>query len=80
MILNELFVNLLEPIIKFMETKYYAKEPPPDQQSRVVEIPVFRSGDSSKESVVTVYTRDGSARSGVHYEPLAKVLFNLGTL
>ena len=60
-------------MIKFMESKYYAKEPPPDEESRVVEIPVFRAGDTSEKSVITVYTRDGSARSGIHYEPLAKV-------
>lgn len=64
---------MLEPVIKFMETKFYAKEPPPDEESRLVEIPIFRSGDTSKDSVVTVYTKDGSAKSGIHYEPFAKV-------
>ena len=56
-----------------MNTKFYAKEPPPDVESRLVEIPVFRSGDTSKDSIVTAYTRDGSAKSGIHYEPFAKV-------
>lgn len=61
-----------QPVIKFMNTKFYAKEPPSDVESRVVEIPVFRSGDTSRDSVVMAYTRDGSAKSGVHYEPFAK--------
>lgn len=56
-----------------MNTKFYAKEPPSDVESRVVEIPVFRSGDTSKDSIVMAYTRDGSAKSGIHYEPFAKV-------
>ena len=32
-----------------------------------------RTGDKSKESVVTVFTQDGSAKAGIHYEPQAKV-------
>ena len=69
--------SVSEPIIKFMNTKFYAKEPPSDVESRVVEIPVFRSGDTSKDSIVMAYTRDGSAKSGIHYEPFAKVSTHL---
>ncbi len=64
----------LEPIIKFMKTKYYVKEPASEQRLKYIEIPVMRAGDPSKVSAVTVHTKDGSARSGIHYEPLAKVI------
>ena len=34
---------------------------------------ILRSGDSSSDLNVRVSTKDGSARSGIHYEPFSKM-------
>lgn len=38
----------------------------------VVKIPILRTGDASKVSVVRVHTKDGSATSGEDYNPLSE--------
>jgi hypothetical protein len=40
---------------------------PRKQGSLILKVPVVRRGDVSKESIVRVYSRDGSAKSGTDY-------------
>lgn len=62
---------LSEPIIKFAETKFSASEPKEPGQVTLVKIPIRRTGDSSKVSLVRVHTKDGSAISGEDYHPIS---------
>lgn len=61
------------PVIGFEEKRFYVREPSSSEKVRTITIPVQRKGDASKASYVTVHTKDGSARSGKSFEPLAKV-------
>ncbi|XP_077984509.1 extracellular matrix protein 3-like [Glandiceps talaboti] len=60
-----------KPIIKFAETRYSVDEPKVQDDIAIVKIPVIRMGDTSQTSVVRVHTKDGSAKSGVDYNPLS---------
>lgn len=62
------------PVIGFEEKRFYVREPSSSEKVRTITIPVQRKGDASKASYVTVHTKDGSARSGKSFEPLAKRL------
>lgn len=62
----------LEPIIRFLETKYSVSEPKEAGAVETVRIPVVRLGDTSKVSVVRVHTKDGSAVSGEDYYPVSQ--------
>uniref|UniRef100_H3AF05 FRAS1 related extracellular matrix 2 n=2 Tax=Latimeria chalumnae TaxID=7897 RepID=H3AF05_LATCH len=59
-------------IIKFGETKFSVSEPKEPGQITVIKIPVLRLGDTSKVSIVRVHTKDGSATSGVDYNPVSE--------
>ncbi|XP_033106875.1 extracellular matrix protein 3-like [Anneissia japonica] len=63
-----------KPIIKFKETRYNVDEPTDDSEEAVAKITVVRLGDTSKTSVVRVYTKDGSAKSGYDYDALSRKL------
>ncbi len=66
--------DLLSPeaIIRFGATKFSVSEPSESGQISVVRIPVQRTGDTSKVSVVRVHTKDGSASSGEDYHPISE--------
>lgn len=66
------FPTILEPVIKFGETKFSISEPKDPGQLVVIEIPVIRLGDTSKVSIVRVHTKDGSATSGEDYHPVSE--------
>lgn len=62
----------LEPIIRFLETKFSVSEPKEAGAVATVRVPVVRVGDTSKVSVVRVHTKDGSAVSGEDYYPVSQ--------
>lgn len=62
----------IEPIIRFVETKFSVTEPKEASTVATVRIPVVRVGDTSKVSVVRVHTKDGSAVSGEDYYPVSQ--------
>ncbi|XP_051539722.1 FRAS1-related extracellular matrix protein 2-like isoform X4 [Myxocyprinus asiaticus] len=71
--------NSDKPIIKFAETKFSVSEPKESGQMMLVKIPICRTGDTSKVSVVQVHTKDGSAISGEDYHPISQdVEFKVG--
>lgn len=76
--LNESIVTVHDigdrPIIKFPETRFTVSEPLDPEGVTIVHIPVIRMGDTSQTSVVRVYTKDGSAKSGIDYNPLSQEL------
>ncbi|XP_077574702.1 FRAS1-related extracellular matrix protein 3 [Stigmatopora nigra] len=61
-----------KPIIRFSEIKFSVREPQVKGEAAYVKIPVLRTGDASKMSVVRVHTKDGSATSGEDYNPLSE--------
>ncbi|XP_052422928.1 FRAS1-related extracellular matrix protein 2a isoform X2 [Carassius gibelio] len=63
--------NTDKPIIKFAETKFSVSEPKESGQMTLVKIPIRRTGDTSKVSLVRVHTKDGSAISGEDYHPIS---------
>ncbi|XP_071950665.1 extracellular matrix protein 3-like [Antedon mediterranea] len=63
-----------KPVIKFKETRYNADEPTDEDEEVSVKITVVRLGDTSKTSIVRVYTKDGSAKSGYDYDAFSKRL------
>ncbi|XP_033631977.1 extracellular matrix protein 3-like [Asterias rubens] len=70
-------------VIKFPETRFSVNEPLSEDDVSTVTIPVIRMGDLSQTSVVRVFTKDGSAKSGVDYNPLSQRLefgFNVSRL
>ncbi|KAG1928449.1 FRAS1-related extracellular matrix protein 2a isoform X1 [Pimephales promelas] len=73
--MNEMLIKINDktdkPIIKFAETKFSASEPKESDQVTLVKIPIRRTGDSSKVSLVRVHTKDGSAISGEDYHPIS---------
>lgn len=73
---NETLVKIKDDadkaIIRFGATKFSVSEPSESGQISVVRIPVQRTGDTSKVSVVRVHTKDGSASSGEDYHPISE--------
>lgn len=67
-----LILSTLEPIIRFLDTKFSVNEPKEASAVATVKIPVVRVGDTSKVSVVRVHTKDGSAVSGEDYYPVSQ--------
>ena len=63
---------LTESIIKFPETRFSVNEPLSEDEVSTVRIPVIRMGDLTQTSVVRVFTKDGSAKSGMDYNPLSQ--------
>ncbi|KAA0703978.1 FRAS1-related extracellular matrix protein 2 ECM3 -like protein [Triplophysa tibetana] len=64
--------NSDKPIIKFAETKFSVSEPKESGQVMLVKIPIRRTGDTSRVSLVRVHTKDGSAVSGQDYHPISQ--------
>uniref|UniRef100_A0A8C7CEK8 Fraser extracellular matrix complex subunit 1 n=1 Tax=Oncorhynchus kisutch TaxID=8019 RepID=A0A8C7CEK8_ONCKI len=62
------------PTIKFEQTSYQVREPPGPDGVEVLHIKVVRTGDQDRTSKVRCSTRDGSAQSGVDYNPKSRVL------
>ena len=72
-----------EPIIGFTKTIYDVTEPKRDNDGReeaTVTVLVARHGDTSKQSIVRVYTKDGNAESGKDYNPLSTGEWEVDTL
>ncbi len=70
-------------VIKFPTTRFNVNEPLSEDDVSTVRIEVIRMGDLSQTSVVRVFTKDGSAKSGVDYNPLSQQLefgFNVSEL
>lgn len=62
------------PTIEFEEAAYEVREPPDPDSVAVLNIKVIRKGDQNRTSKVRCSTRDGSAQSGVDYNPKSRVL------
>lgn len=56
----------------FGEAKFSVNEPKENGQVSILKIPVLRTGDPSKVSIVRVHTKDGSATSGDDYHPISE--------
>ncbi|XP_061586644.1 extracellular matrix protein FRAS1 isoform X2 [Cololabis saira] len=62
------------PTIEFEQTSYQVREPPGPDGVEVLNIKVIRRGDLDRTSKIRCSTRDGSAQSGVDYNPKSRVL------
>lgn len=62
----------LVPRIGFAKTTFEVVEPEHEDEEVFVSIPVVRTGDLSKVSVVRFFTKDGNAESGRDYNPVSK--------
>ncbi|XP_073717143.1 extracellular matrix organizing protein FRAS1 [Misgurnus anguillicaudatus] len=67
------------PTIEFEQASFQVREPPGPDGIEVLNIKVIRKGDLDRTSKIRCSTRDGSAQSGVDYNPKSRVLkFNPG--
>lgn len=72
-------VPLAAPTIEFEQASYQVREPSGPDGLEVLNIKVIRKGDLDRTSKIRCSTRDGSAQSGVDYNPKSRVLkFNPG--
>ncbi|XP_041854892.1 extracellular matrix protein FRAS1 [Melanotaenia boesemani] len=62
------------PTIEFEQASYQVREPPGPDGVEVLNIKVIRRGDLDRTSKIRCSTRDGSAQSGVDYNPKSRVL------
>eukprot|EP00057_Strongylocentrotus_purpuratus_P020370 XP_011674844.1 PREDICTED: extracellular matrix protein FRAS1 [Strongylocentrotus purpuratus] len=62
------------PTLQFERMAYSVREPSGQDSTNYVDIRVIRTGDHNRTSSVRCSTRDGSAKSGVDYEPYSKIL------
>ncbi|XP_046872768.1 extracellular matrix protein FRAS1 isoform X2 [Hypomesus transpacificus] len=62
------------PSVQFEQASYQVREPPGPDGVEVLSIKVFRRGDQDRTSKVRCSTRDGSAQSGIDYNPKSRVL------
>ncbi|XP_029366253.1 extracellular matrix organizing protein FRAS1 isoform X2 [Echeneis naucrates] len=62
------------PTIEFEQASYQVREPPGPDGVEVLNIKVIRRGDLDRTSKIRCSTRDGSAQSGVDYNPNSRVL------
>ncbi|CAM4540352.1 unnamed protein product [Leuciscus chuanchicus] len=62
------------PTIEFEQASYQVREPPGPDGIEVLNIKVIRKGDLDRTSKIRCSTRDGSAQSGVDYNPKSRVL------
>ena len=73
--LNIIYIFLLPaPTLQFERMAYSVREPGGQDETIFIDIRVMRTGDQNRTSSVRCSTRDGSAKSGVDYEPYSKVL------
>ena len=69
------------PRVHFEKPAYSVQEPSAGDQITTVTIKIMRLGDISKTAEVRCSTQDGSAMSGVDYNPKSQILyFKEGTL
>uniref|UniRef100_A0A672YIC3 VWFC domain-containing protein n=1 Tax=Sphaeramia orbicularis TaxID=375764 RepID=A0A672YIC3_9TELE len=62
------------PTIEFVQASYQVREPPGPDGIEVLNVKVIRRGDLDRTSKIRCSTRDGSAQSGVDYNPKSRVL------
>ncbi|KAJ8398108.1 hypothetical protein AAFF_G00431850 [Aldrovandia affinis] len=62
------------PTVEFEQATYQVREPPGPDGIEVLNIKVIRRGDQDRTSKIRCSTRDGSAQSGVDYNPKSRVL------
>ncbi|XP_032434237.1 extracellular matrix organizing protein FRAS1 isoform X1 [Xiphophorus hellerii] len=62
------------PTIEFEQASYQVREPPGPDGVEALNIKVIRHGDLDRTSKIRCSTRDGSAQSGVDYNPNSRVL------
>ncbi|XP_077417485.1 extracellular matrix organizing protein FRAS1 isoform X1 [Vanacampus margaritifer] len=62
------------PTIELEQASYQVREPPGPDGMEVLNVKVVRRGDLDRTSKVRCSTRDGSAQSGVDYNPKSRVL------
>ncbi|KAJ0067384.1 hypothetical protein NL108_003229, partial [Boleophthalmus pectinirostris] len=62
------------PTIEFEQASYQVREPPGPDGVQVLNVKVVRRGDLDRTSKIRCSTRDGSAQSGVDYNPNSRVL------
>ncbi|XP_041644401.1 extracellular matrix protein FRAS1 [Cheilinus undulatus] len=62
------------PTIEFEQASFQVREPPGPDGVEVLNIKVIRRGDLDRTSKIRCSTRDGSAQSGVDYNPKSRVL------
>uniref|UniRef100_A0A3P9GZH8 Fraser extracellular matrix complex subunit 1 n=1 Tax=Oryzias latipes TaxID=8090 RepID=A0A3P9GZH8_ORYLA len=62
------------PTIQFEQASYQVREPPGPDGVEVLSIKVIRQGDLDRTSKIRCSTRDGSAQSGLDYNPKSRVL------
>ncbi|XP_074526804.1 extracellular matrix organizing protein FRAS1 [Halichoeres trimaculatus] len=62
------------PTIEFEQASFQVREPPGPDGIEVLNIKVIRRGDLERTSKIRCSTRDGSAQSGVDYNPKSRVL------
>ncbi|KAM6930976.1 extracellular matrix organizing protein FRAS1 [Xenentodon cancila] len=62
------------PTIEFEQASYQVREPPGPDGIKVLNIKVIRRGDLDRTSKIRCSTRDGSAQSGIDYNPKSRVL------
>ncbi|XP_072289092.1 extracellular matrix organizing protein FRAS1, partial [Eucyclogobius newberryi] len=62
------------PTVEFEQASYQVREPPGPDGVQVLSIKVVRRGDLDRTSKIRCSTRDGSAQSGVDYNPNSRVL------
>ncbi|KAM8885583.1 extracellular matrix organizing protein FRAS1 isoform 1-T2 [Spinachia spinachia] len=62
------------PTIAFEQASYQVREPPGPDGVEVLNVKVIRGGDLDRTSKIRCSTRDGSAQSGVDYNPKSRVL------
>ncbi|XP_038647741.1 extracellular matrix protein FRAS1 [Scyliorhinus canicula] len=62
------------PTIEFEESTYQVHEPPGPDGIAILNVKVIRKGDQDRTSKIRCSTRDGSAQSGIDYNPKSRVL------
>ncbi|XP_029959982.1 extracellular matrix organizing protein FRAS1 [Salarias fasciatus] len=62
------------PTIEFEQASYQVREPPGPDGIQVLNVKVVRTGDLDRTSKIRCSTRDGSAQSGLDYNPKSRVL------
>ena len=62
------------PRVHFERSAYSVQEPSVGDQITTVTLKVMRSGDVSKTAEVRCSTKDGSAMSGIDYNPKSQIL------
>lgn len=62
------------PTIQFEKAAYSVMEPSGEEEVATVQVKVIRTGDINQTSSVRCSTRDGSAASGIDYNPKSLLL------